>query len=222
MGVQPRYLPAYRDSFILDDFKQIEFIAPLVKSPLEAYQVVNPFWIRWYYRPVEHWAFLLGRLAFGLEPRGYYVGLISLHAANVALVYVVARKLDASRFGSLCAAALFAVNARHQNVIGWISSVPIATAALGALGCVACYIVFLGDRRRHGMLVATIALWMFALLSREENLVLPLVLVGIRWLYLRASATRPSGGVCRGIHRASDGCLSRLPSGSPHLGAKPT
>jgi hypothetical protein len=167
------FLPPYRDSFVLDDYKHLEFIAPFLNSPFQAYKAISPYWIGWYYRPVQHWLFLAARLVFGLQPPGYYCMVLALHLTAILLVYAVARRLGVGRPGALAAALLFAVNARNADVLGWASSVSVAASAVAALLAVCFYLGYRQDPGKPALMVGVVLCSILALLSREEGFVLP-------------------------------------------------
>ena len=170
------YLPPYRDSFVRDDYKHLEFIAPFVTSPLQAYKAISPYWIGWYYRPVQHWLFLAAHSAFGHRPAGYYCMVLALHLTAVLLVYGVGRRLGIGRPGALAAAFLFAVNAANADVIGWVSSVGVAASAVAALLAAYLYLGYRQNPHRPLLMIGVVLCSILALWSREEAFVLPVFL----------------------------------------------
>lgn len=177
------YLPPYRDSFVLDDFKQFEFVRVFLESPLEAYKILSPFWLGWHYRPVQSLLMLAGLAVFGLNPFPYYVALLTLHAVVIVLLYNVARKCKVGEFGSPCVVALFSLNAPHWEVLGWISCVGIISAAVFSLLAIYLYFNYLEHRGRWVILFAAIMSCVLALLSREESLILPVLLLLVGLVY---------------------------------------
>ena len=175
------YLPPYKDSFVSDDFKQFELVSNFSESPFEAYRILSPFWTGWHYRPVQNLLMLAGLGTFGLNPLPYYVTLLALHTVVIVLLYGVARKYKVSPFASLCVVVLFSLNAPHWQVLGWISSIGIVSAATFSLLAVYIYLSYLEHQGRWITLVAVIISCILALLSREESLVLPVLLLLI-WL----------------------------------------
>lgn len=175
------YVPLYRDAFIADDYKHLEFIAPFVRAPWLAYRILSPFWLGWYYRPLQNLLILGGRLAFGLHPFPFYLTLWALHAVAALLLYRYARALKTSAFGAWCAAFLFAINVVHQEVVGWISSISIPVAAILALTALLNYTAYLRRPNRPWRLALVVVASSLALLAREESLVLP-GLLGAQWL----------------------------------------
>ncbi len=183
------YAPPYRDAFIADDYKHLEFIAPFVDTPWLAYRILSPFWLGWYYRPLQNLLILGGRLAFGLHPFPFYLTLWALHAVAALLLYRYARALQTSAFGAWCAAFLLAINVVHQEVVGWISSISILVAAILALTALLNQAAYLRRPDRPWRLALVVVASSLALLAREESLVLP-GLLGAQWMAERRRPRR--------------------------------
>ena len=125
------------------------------------------------------WRLLSGKLffaaalgVFGTDPRPYHVLNAALHAANVALLYALARRWGAPALAATLAAGLFgaarpAFSVLQQAVgIGELMAFGLAAAAL-----------LLSERRTSAARWAAAPLWLAALLSKEGVLLLPLVLL---------------------------------------------
>jgi hypothetical protein len=175
------YLPPYRDSFVLDDFKHFEFVRSFSESPLQVYKMFDPFWLGWHYRPVQSLLMFIGLVVLGSNPVLYYVALLILHAVSIILLYKIARRLEVGRFGSFCGVILFALNAQHWQVLGWISSIGITAAATFSLLAVYFFVRYLECRKQWVFLPAMVVFCLLALLSREESLILPVLLL-LMWL----------------------------------------
>ncbi|MFW5940996.1 MAG: hypothetical protein ACOCXI_04295 [Chloroflexota bacterium] len=190
------YLPPYKDAFVGDDYLHLSYISPFLDEPLRALRILHPLWTSWYYRPLQSLWILLNRLLFGLTPFPYYYLHALWHALVVCTVYALARHLRLRRAGAVLAAALFAVNAQHHDVAAWISSIGTIMTTLFSLLAVAAYLSYLrvpergttAHRRRLGAAVLLTALAMF---SHEEGLLLPALLVFVRFtLYRRRPLLR--------------------------------
>ena len=122
--------------------------------------------------------------------------MIAIHLVNFVLLFALARLWRVGLFGSLLAAALFAVNLAHQDAIVWISNASIVLGATTSLLAVYAYSRFLVTGRRHkALLWLTFFSVIMALLSREENVVVPFILIAV-WALLtgRARPTRSEIG----------------------------
>ncbi|MFW5941979.1 MAG: hypothetical protein ACOCXI_09270 [Chloroflexota bacterium] len=181
-------LPPYADSFLLDDYKHLEYVQRFVQRPWRVYEVFSPFWIGWYYRPFQHVLILTNRLLFEFAAPGYYVMSAALHCINVALLYRLGRRLRLTAGASLLAATLFSVHWLNYDALGWISSSSVLIAAAFSLLSLLCFTRYLrqrGSRRLAGALLAAFC----ALLAREESVVLPVLLLTL-WLWRHRNRLR--------------------------------
>ncbi|MFQ5421703.1 MAG: hypothetical protein ACE5EY_15225, partial [Anaerolineae bacterium] len=96
-------MPPYADNFIGDDYFQLNRVMELAARPSAAWQVLNPFWQPWYYRPWQNGWILANRLIFGFNPFGYYWLQILMHLLVMALLYRVGRRFGFSRWATLTA-----------------------------------------------------------------------------------------------------------------------
>lgn len=125
-----------------------------------------------YYRPLTILSFALDRAAWGLDPTGYHLTNLALHALCTALVYLLGLRLFRARTAALCAALLFAAHPVHTESVANISGrsdLLFATLSLVALNL---YLRPAGPPR-WGIPVAVF----FALCAKESALVLPLVFI---------------------------------------------
>lgn len=111
-----------------------------------------------YYRPMMHLVYLVNFHLFGFQAWGFHLVNALLHAANTALLFIVAGlwvragpervpgaplALPASRVWMpvpLVAALLFATHPIHTEAVAWIASVPELTFTLFGLAALAFYI----------------------------------------------------------------------------------
>lgn len=133
------------------------------------------------YRPFTTWTFALDHALHGLEPRGYHVANVALHALVATLVVLVASTTGGAVAPALAAGALFAVHPIHTeavaNVVGR-AELLVALCGLSAL--------LLTRRDEWWAVIATLLLYGLALLAKE-NAVALLVLLPLA----RMSAERP-------------------------------
>ena len=73
-----------------------------------------------WYRPVTLYSLALNYRLFGLEPFGYHLTNLLLHAVNVLLVYQIANRLG-GKSAPFMAAGLFAVHAVHVEAVAPVS-----------------------------------------------------------------------------------------------------
>jgi tetratricopeptide (TPR) repeat protein len=131
----------------------------------------------------------LDYVLWGMNPAGYHLGNVLLHAANAALVAVVARRVlqaacptaeaTALRLGAGAAALLFALHPLRVESVAWITERRDVLAALFYLLTVLTWLratAASGGARRRWYL-ASLALFALGLLSKSMLVSLPLVLL---------------------------------------------
>jgi hypothetical protein len=175
------YLPPYADSFLGDDYVQLDRISGLLSRPWAFYEIFHPFWQEWYYRPWQNVWFLGHRLLFGLNPFGFYYAQITVHLLVVALVYRVGRQLRLRPFAALSGALLFAFHGHHFDTVTWLSSIAIVLVALFSLAAVAVFLDYLVRPEKGWLLALTVGFFLLALLSHEEGFLLAPFLFVLWW-----------------------------------------
>jgi protein O-mannosyl-transferase len=144
------------------------------------------------YQPLG-WMLLGAQYAlWGLDPRGYHVVSLLLHAANAAALYAVCVALLSRcrpegggerpwspRRGSALAAALFMAHPQRAEVVAWASCQTYLPCALFALLSVLAYLHAHPEGRpaRVGWGVGAFGLFVAALLCKAAAVGLPLVLL---------------------------------------------
>lgn len=124
----------------------------------------------------------------GLDPWGYHLGNLLLHAANAAVFYVIAQRLLAAAWeaaapvligGAVFAALLFAVHPLRVESVAWITERRDLLSGLFFLAAVWAYLRAVWDAPapRPGWRALSLAAFTAALLSKASTLMLPAVLL---------------------------------------------
>lgn len=123
---------------------------------------------------------------WGMNPLGYHLGNLLLHAGNVALVWALALRLlgaarpeaepMARRLGAGVTALLFGLHPLRAESVAWITERRDVLAALFFLLALLAWLRFAGERRR-GLYLASLGLFTLGLLSKSMVVSLPLVLL---------------------------------------------
>jgi tetratricopeptide (TPR) repeat protein len=135
-----------------------------------------------YWRPsFVLWMIVNFRL-FGLDDTtGWHVANVALHAAVVALAYLLLRRLDVAKEIAAAVALVFAVHPAHTESVAWISGSPdlvMGAALLGSLLVVAR----LAERETPARWAAALGLYAIALGAKEVAIFYPAIVVAMLWV----------------------------------------
>lgn len=141
-----------------------------------------------YYRPAFLLFLLLNYKIFGPYPAGWHLVTVAAHVGVTYLVYLLARRLTRDSTTALIAALIFGVDPVHIESVAWISGVTDPLVALFLLPAFFCY---LNSRERtphrRAWLAGSLALYGFAMLSKETALILPIIIVAFEWIWAETS-----------------------------------
>jgi hypothetical protein len=178
------YLPDVGHGFVRDDFMWVG--VSRVHSAADVLRIARDN--TGFYRPIVTLTFAADYAAFGLRPLLFALTNCALLLLCALLVGTLARRLGAAPWAALAAAGLWALNFHGVNMaLLWISG---RTALLLCLFALLATLSSLGDKWWQA------AGWYFlALLSKEEAITLPIMLVGWAWYVhpgrpLRKTASR--------------------------------
>src|SRR4029077_10743741 len=148
-----------------------------------------------HYQPLSWITFAVDYLIWGMEPLGYHLTNLVLHAANAALFYFISLRLLSLAFSipypsadlRLKAAAgfaafFFAIHPLRVESVAWATERRDVLSGLFFLATVLCYLQAAATSnqiRYRQRLVAAVAFYVLSLLSKASGVTLPLVLVVI-------------------------------------------
>lgn len=187
------YLNALGNGFVYDDIPQV------VQNPwIRSFHNIGAIFTSgaWqfagetanYYRPLMHIFYMLLYALFGLNPLGFHVFNIIVHAGVSLLVFVLASRLlgvDRPTPGlpALSAAVsvglLFAAHPIHTEAVSWISGIPDLSFTFFCLASLLLCMRLPAERMPsldHGYLLSVL-LFFLAALCKETALVFPFVLM---------------------------------------------
>ncbi len=184
------FFPPYATAFVGDDYVQLDYVLEFVKRPFSLFEVFNPYWTGWYYRPLQNVWFFLNRTLFGYNPFGYYwMGLLA-HGMAVAMMVAVARKMGLRWETAVTCGVLFAIQKHYVDIVTWISAIAIVLAGLFSMAALAAYTKYL--RKGNGRdLALTFLFFLLTLFSHEEAFFLPPLL--LLWHFLFNSKKAADG-----------------------------
>lgn len=144
-----------------------------------------------HYIPITWMTLGLDYLLWGMDPSGYHLTNLLLHAANAAVFYFVALRLlgaalpglgaTACRIGSVFAALLFAIHPLRVESVAWVTERRDVLFGLFYLLAVLAYLRYweasaAGDRRGRWAYWGSVTCCGLALLSKSMAVSLPVIL----------------------------------------------
>tara|TARA_B100000315_G_scaffold231761_1_gene243354 strand:+ start:9264 stop:11063 length:1800 start_codon:yes stop_codon:yes gene_type:complete len=170
------YFPAITGGFIWDDDFYVS------NNPL--LQSIDGLWLIWttsespQYYPLVFTSFWIEYHLWGLNPVGYHIVNIFLHAINSVMVWLLLQQLGVR--SAWLIGAIFALHPVHVESVAWITERKNVLSGLFYLLAAHSYIRFDENEKRH-CYFAAIAFFLMALLSKTVTSSLPVCLLIIRW-----------------------------------------
>ena len=119
--------------------------------------------------------------AFGLIPFGFHLMNLALHIAVVLLVFAVAERLFRDRLLSLIAAGLFALHPIYTESVAWIAGITDLELSVFFLLTFLLYLRLSESESSAApswlSYIPILIAYLFCLLSKEQALVLPALLI---------------------------------------------
>jgi len=136
-----------------------------------------------YYRPLSMLWFMLDYHIWKLQAFGFHLTNILIHLGNSILVFFIIFKISQNRFLSVLTALFFAVHPIHVEAV-----VPIYNRmGIQAVLCMlAAFCAFLNAEnfRRTGWLAVSLVFLFLGLLSKEDAIVLPFIILSYDYIFL--------------------------------------
>lgn len=191
VGAVLLYADSLDNPFVYDDYRLI------VENPtIQNLTGVLPILVRDITRPLVSVSYTVDTAVWGSRPFGYHLTNVLLHAVNVILVYWIGllaaadwRRKGGGKFGlapeprvvALAASVLAAAHPVMTQAVGYVSG---RSEVLYSLFFLASLLAARQWMRAGGWWwLASLALWVLSLASKETAAVLPLVLIGYdAWL----------------------------------------
>ena len=168
------YLPSLADPFLFDDYTHLSNSArrswgQMLTNSLYVHLATDDF----FFRPLGYISYWLDYRWAGDESFRWHLWNVMVHGLNSVLVYALGRQLRLSRIAALFAGLIFAVDASHAEVTGWVAARFDLLAFLFSL-CALLALNRFVDVRKSIWLVAMGVATLFAVLSKEAAFCLPL------------------------------------------------
>ena len=147
-----------------------------------------------FYRPLFLVWLRSNMAVFGTESVGWHLATVLMHVLVTGLIYLVAYRLLNQRLAALVAAAVFGFHPIHVESVAWISGV---NEPIGAAFFLLAFLCYLKQRTSPVMasvwLVLSLTFFGAAVLAKETEVVLPLLVVVYEWTVGRSSQRRGWG-----------------------------
>lgn len=206
------FAPSLGGAFVYDDNFIVAMDARVQRGDL-AGALGQPYWAERHgglYRPVTTLSFVAQGLV-SLDPLGFRVVNLALHAAASVLALALALRITGSRRAAFLAAALFAVHPIHvevvANVVGrseslgfvlaglaWLIAVPAAEERSGRRLALATLLAMLGMLSKENALAVALAAPLEAVVFRRRGAVLAAVPAVLGLLLALAARRAALGG----------------------------
>ncbi len=186
------YWPTLENGFVSDDVAYIT-----TNQAIQSLQGLRDIWfklgtIQQYY-PLVFTTFWAEYSLWGLDPRGYHVVNLLLHAAAAVLVWRLLARLEVK--GAWLAAAIFAVHPVEVESAAWVSERKNVLSCTLAIGSLLAYLRFSPpdnsrgaidapaptNNGRWGYYALALGLYVAALLAKSVTASVPAVLLVIDW-----------------------------------------
>ena len=190
------YFPALRGQFLWDDDANVTD-----NLPLRSLDGLRRIWLELgatqQYYPITHTSFWLEYHLWGLNPLGYHVTNVCLHALNAMLLWLILRRLGVR--GAWLGAAIFALHPVQVESVAWITERKNTLSGLFFLGSIFASLKFWlpaqarsnvnvlpdpvsssshGPWRFYGL---GLILYLFALWGKTATVALPVVILLLLW-----------------------------------------
>jgi protein O-mannosyl-transferase len=143
-----------------------------------------------HYQPLSWVSFDLDYLVWGLDPLGYHLTSLILHALNAVIFYFIATRLLSLavspsfatlpiRLAAGFSALLFAIHPLRVESVAWATERRDVLSGLFFLLTILCYLKAITgeDKKRRRWLGVTLTVYFLSLLSKATGMTLPLVLL---------------------------------------------
>lgn len=186
------YLPALKNGFVSWDDNTYVFENPMIQSLDLGFLIwvfsaeANPIW-----HPLTLFSLAIDYSIWGLNPKGYHLTNILIHAVNTFLVALLAFKLiervengksgtnKKNLIAGIVTAVLFGIHPLHVESVAWISERKDVLYALFYLLSLLIYLKYIAasDKKRYAYYVTCLGFFALSLLSKPMAVSLPIVLL---------------------------------------------
>ncbi len=181
------YYPSVRVGFLGDDWW---FLGKAASKSLPDYLVFyfDPGAQIFWYRPLYGILLLIEYALFGSSPEGYHVVQLLLHLVNCLLLFVIVWRISKRWRLAWLAALFYAVLPVYSSAVFWVA-VQDPLAMVFFLAAVMFWFIYLQSGKRWYYWL-TFGAYVLALLGKETNFFLPMMLFLLDWWFARRTADK--------------------------------
>ena len=179
------YWPALGGGFIWDDDAYVTN-NPLLTAPDGLQRIWFSFYSQSQYFPLVYTTLRFEYGLWGLNPLGYHIVNVLLHAGNALLIWLVLRRLALP--GAWLAAAIFALHPVQVETVAWITELKNTESTFFYLLALLAWMKFAGTGSWR-FYALTFLLYALALFGKTTACTLPAAMLLVLWLS-RAPVTR--------------------------------
>ena len=177
------YLPATRCGYVWDDDALLTQNAPVLTG--EFLDLWTPGTTLQFY-PLVFSSYWIEHKLWGLDPFGYHIDSILLHAGSTVILWLMLCRLGIP--GAFVAALLFGLHPVHVESVAWITARKNVLSGLFYLASILAYLGFAlprtgkdRDTTRLKMYLLAFTLFLLAMLSKTVTCTMPAVILLILW-----------------------------------------
>jgi Flp pilus assembly protein TadD len=148
------------------------------------------------YAPVQILSYMLDYTVWGLNPRGFHLTDLLLHAGNGILLYIVMLRLGESRKAAIIAGLIFICHPVQVEAVAWISQRKTLLSTFLMLVSWNCYDGWRSGNSRSAskvLYISSLFAFVFSMLTKATTVILPLILL--------AESLRPASKEKESRHR---------------------
>jgi len=135
-----------------------------------------------FYRPLQLFSYLINYSLFGLDVKGYHLTNIILHILVALSVYWMVTILYKDNLLSLLTGIFFVIHPIQTECVSYIAGRADLLAGLFVLLCFICYVKYLRSGG-EGIYLVMLLSYVCALLSKENSLILPVLLLLYHYVF---------------------------------------
>lgn len=191
LAVLLAYAPIFKGQFVWDDLEMV-VNNPLIRSTdhvshiFQSGAFLESAEAGKFYRPLQILSYAFDYALGQLNPTYFHVTSVVIHLLTVWVLFFLLINLNLSRALSLGVSLVYAVHPMNTEAVSYISG---RGDVMYLLFCLISFYAFLKGLKKHKLwFLASVLTWILAIFSKENAIVLPLVMGAYLILCERSSA----------------------------------